>query len=138
MEPGCDTSDKVGAIDWIVEAVENLVNLCFVAKFGRLARSADEQYGPWIASGFGVVHLSLSIHQGVKAVDEAEGDPLGTLESVLGSVPASLKFLRTDALIEATELGSWFVLLIFDLACGIGTSAFGLARAYRASAAPAH
>jgi hypothetical protein len=126
---GCGNHKEFGAIHWVVQVVNNVFDTCWLLWSGTMARSGDLA-GPWLSSAFGVTDLILSIVEGVWAAIEHDGNPLGTLESVFAAIPASLKFLHSDPIAEASECTSIVLLLFIDACCdaaAFGFSAFGVA-----------
>jgi hypothetical protein len=129
MLPGCDNPDQFGAIHLIVEGVENLINSIFFFAGGALMRTNDT-FGPYLASGFGFVHLVMNAVESGWAASLHEGNVWEALEGVFGSIPLVFKFLHATPVIEASEGTSWIGLLVIDaigdvvmIACGIAHAA---------------
>ena len=109
-------AEDVAILHRYVDLAELAVSTVWMLVFRSLPR-ADAKVGPFVASGFGVVHLFLSLIESGMAAAEGEPDALDAVGGAFGSIPLAVKFLHSTPVIEATEGWAYVALLIID---GVG------------------
>lgn len=113
FDPCGGKAENVATVHRYVDLAELGVGALWMLAIKSLPRT-DGRVGPFIASGFGVLHLFLSLVESGMAASEGEGDALEALGGAFGSVPLAFKFLHSYVVLEATEGWAYYALLITD------------------------
>jgi Ribbon-helix-helix protein, copG family len=124
-KPGGDTADEFGRVLWITQLVPIVVDTITMI-FGRQLARMDGVLGVYIAEGFGVINLALTITWVVMDLAEGTTDLFSPASALFGAVPGAAKILHSYVVAAATESASLAFLVYLDIVCDTLAAGLGV------------